>query len=158
MQLSKNFNLREFTKSNTATRLGISNNPTAEHIHNLSDLVENILQPLRDALGVPLRITSGYRSAELNTAIGGASKDGKPTSDHCYGRAADLELWINGKEDNAALYHKIKALDLPFYQLIWEFGDEDQPNWIHVAYRKDNVKKQCLQAYKEEGKTKYKLI
>jgi hypothetical protein len=153
MQLSKNFNLREFTKSNTALRLGIDNMPTAEHIHNIADLVTYILQPLRDALGVPVRITSGYRSEALNTAIGGSK-----TSDHSFGRAADLELWFEGKEENDVLYYKIKSLDLPFYQLIWEFGDEDQPNWVHVAYRKDNVKKQCLQAYKEDGRTKYKEI
>lgn len=150
MQLSKNFNLREFTKSNTAARLGIDNNPTAEHIHNLATLCENILQPLRDALGKPIRITSGYRSEALNNAIGGSK-----TSDHSHGRAADLELWIDGEEDNAKLFHLIKNLELPFYQLIWEFGDEDQPNWVHVAYREDNVKKQCLKAVKEDGKTKY---
>jgi hypothetical protein len=158
MQLTKNFSLHEFTKSNTAARLGIDNNPIALHIHNLVDLCEHVLQPLRDAIGQSIRITSGYRSAELNAAIGGASKNGKPTSDHCFGRAADIELVIDGKEDNARLYNAIKSLDLDFYQLIWEFGDDDQPNWIHVAYRKDNVKKQCLKAYKDNGKTKYVTI
>ena len=158
MQLTKNFNLREFTKSNTAARKGIDNNPTAEHIHNLVDLCENVLQPLRDAIGCSIRITSGYRSAELNAAIGGASKNGKPTSDHCFGRAADIELVIDGSEDNARLYNAIKNLDLPVYQVIWEFGDFFQPHWVHVAYRKDNVKKQYLRAYKEDGKTKYSTM
>ena len=86
MQLTKNFNLREFTKSNTAARKGIDNNPTAEHIHNLNDLCENILQPLRDSIDCSIRITSGYRSEALKTAIGGSK-----TSDHCFGRAADSE-------------------------------------------------------------------
>ena len=153
MKLSKNFSLSEFTKSNTATRLGLDNNPTAEHIHNLVWLCENILQPLRDELGVPIRITSGYRGYDLNQAIGGSS-----SSDHCKGAAADIELWVNGSEDNAKLYHLIKNMDLPFKQLIWEFGDEDQPNWIHVAGVKGFPKQECLQAYKQDGKTKYKLI
>jgi hypothetical protein len=153
MKLSKNFRLSEFTKSNTALRLGISNDPTAEHIHNLVDLCENILQPLRDAIGGPLRITSGYRGEDLNRAIGGSK-----SSDHCHGRSADLEFWVDGSEDNAKIYHLIKNLELPFYQMIWEFGDEDQPDWVHVAYRKDNIKRQCLKAYKEDGKTKYSVL
>lgn len=153
MKLSKNFSLSEFTKSNTASRRGIDNNPTAEHIHNLVDLCENVLQPLRDAVGVPIRITSGYRSEALNEAIGGSK-----TSDHSFGRAADCELWIDGYEDNAKLFNLVKSLDLDFYQMIWEFGDDEQPNWVHIAYRKDNIKKQCLKAYKEGGKTKYAVI
>ncbi len=153
MQLTKNFSLHEFTKSNTAARRGIDNNPTAEHIHNLVELCEHVLQPLRDAIGKSIRISSGYRSEALNEAIGGSK-----TSDHCFGRAADIELIINGKEDNAKLFKAIQALDLPVYQCIYEFGDEEQPDWIHVAFRKDNKKKQYLRAYKDNGKTKYSLI
>jgi len=153
MKLSRNFSLSEFTKSNTATRLGIDNYPSAEHIHNLIDLCENVLQPLRDKLGVSIRITSGYRGKELNKAIGGSA-----SSDHCKGKAADLEVWIDGEEDNAKLYHAVKSLDLNFYQMIWEFGDDEQPDWVHIAYRKDNPKKQCLKAYKIDGKTNYSLL
>jgi hypothetical protein len=153
MQLTKNFSLHEFTKSNTAARRGIDNNPTAEHIHNLVELCEHVLQPLRDAIGKSIRISSGYRSEALNEAIGGSK-----TSDHSFGRAADIELVIDGKEDNAKLYNAIKTLDLDFYQMIGEFGDEEQPNWIHIAYRKDNAKKECLRAYKDNGRTKYALI
>ena len=153
MQLTKNFNLREFTKSNTAARLGIDNNPTAEHIHNLAALCENILQPLREALGQPIRITSGYRSEALNEAIGGSK-----TSDHSFGRAADLEFYVDGKEDNARLFNVIKTLDLPFKQLIYEFGDEEQPDWVHVAFEKGSERHETLQAYKDKGKTKYKFI
>ena len=153
MQLTKNFSLREFTKSNTAARLGIDNTPTDEHIKNLALLCENVLQPLREALGQPIRITSGYRSEALNNSIGGSK-----TSDHSFGRAADLEFYVEGKEDNAKLYETIKLLNFDFYQVIWEFGDEEQPDWIHIAYRKDNPKKQCLRAVKEQGKTKYYAI
>ena len=153
MKLSKNFSLKEFTKSNTATRLGLDNEPTLEHIDNLISLCVNVLQPLRDALGLPIKLTSGYRSYALNKAINGSQK-----SDHSFGRAADVELYIDGVEDNAKLYNTIKELNLPFYQIIWEFGNDSQPSWVHIAYREDNVKRQCLKAYKEDGKTKYKTI
>jgi len=153
MKLSKNFSLREFTKSNTATRLGIDNSPTEEHIENLKKLCDNVLQPLRDALGLPLRITSGYRSEALNNAIGGSK-----TSDHSKGKAADLELYINGEEDNLALFKAIQELNLPYYQLISEFGTEEKPDWVHVAYREENPKQQNLRATKIDGKTKYILL
>jgi hypothetical protein len=161
MRLSKNFSLKELTKSNTATRLGIDNTPTEEHIANLKKLCENVLQPLRDAIGLPIRITSGYRSEALNNAIGGSK-----TSDHSHGRAADIELIVevhdeNGRhteEDNATLFDTIKELNLPYYQLIWEFGNDNQPNWVHVAYREQDPKQQDLKAVKIEGKTKYILL
>ena len=153
MQLSKNFSLSEFTESNTAIRNGIDNNPTAEHIHNLVDLCENVLQPLRDRIGSSIRVTSGYRSDALNTAIGGSK-----TSDHSHGRAADIKLVINGVNISEELYHGIKAMGVPFKQLIWEFGDDDTPQWVHIAFDKDNNKMQCLKAYKEDGKTKYMNI
>ena len=153
MQLTKNFSLHEFTKSNTAARRGIDNNPTAEHIHNLVELCEHVLQPLRDAIGKSIRISSGYRSEALNEAIGGSK-----TSDHSFGRAADIELVVNGKEDNMQLFKTIKNLDLPYKQLIYEFGDEDQPDWVHVAFEKGSERHEVLQAYKDNGKTKYKFI
>lgn len=153
MKLSKNFSLAEFTESNTAIRNGIDNNPTAEHIHNLVDLCENVLQPLRDRIGSSIRVTSGYRSEALNKAIGGSK-----TSDHSHGRAADIKLVINGVNISDELYHGIKAMGVPFKQLIWEFGDDDTPQWVHIAFDKDNNKMQCLKAYKENGKTKYMNI
>ena len=153
MQLSKNFSLSEFTESNTATRNGIDNNPSAEHIHNLVELCENVLQPLRDRIGSSIRVTSGYRSDALNTAIGGSK-----TSDHSHGRAADIKLVINGVNISEELYHGIKAMGVPFKQLIWEFGDDDTPQWVHIAFDKDNNKMQCLKAYSEDGSTKYMTI
>ena len=153
MQLSKNFSLAEFTESNTATRNGIDNNPSAEHIHNLVELCENVLQPLRDRIGSSIRVTSGYRSEALNNAIGGSK-----TSDHSHGRAADIKLVINGVNISEELYHGIKAMGVPFKQLIWEFGDDDTPQWVHIAFDKDNNKMQCLKAYSEDGSTKYMTI
>ncbi len=156
MKLSKNFALREFTESNTAIRRGIDNNPTAEHIHNLAELVENILQPLRDKIGQSIRVTSGYRSEALNEAIGGSK-----TSDHSHGRAADIKLVVEGVNKSELLYHTIKNMGVPFKQLIWEFGDEDlngTPQWLHISFDKANNKGQCLQAYKDNGRTKYREI
>lgn len=153
MKLSKNFSLREFTKSATAQRDGIDNNPTEEHLQNLKDLCKYVLQPLRDAIGSSIRISSGYRSKALNKALKGASS----TSDHCKGLAADLELWIDGKEDNAKLYNAIRSLNLPFQELIWEFGDETQPSWVHVTYNKFEKEQELLQAKRVNGKVKYYL-
>lgn len=153
MKLSNNFTLREFTRSGTAERGGFSNDPTEEHLENLKELCKYVLQPLRDALGCSIRISSGYRSAALNKAIKGASA----TSDHCKGLAADLELWIDGKEDNAKLYNAIRSLNLPFQELIWEFGDEKQPSWVHVSYNKFEKEQELLQAKRVNGKVKYYL-
>lgn len=154
MKLSKNFSLREFTRSATADREGISNDPTEEHIENLKKLCDNVLQPLRDAIGMPIRLTSGYRSKALNEKVGGST-----TSDHSHGRAADLELWVDGEEKNAKLYNAIKSLDLPTKQVIWEYGDENEPNWVHVSYEEGNEKRQFLAAYRDsKGRTKYKTI
>ena len=155
MKITKNFTLEELIESNTALRRGIDNNPDADHIHNLVALCEHILQPLRDKIGKPIRITSGYRSAELNTAIGGASRNGKPTSDHCFGRAADIKLIIDGENRSELLYLGILEMNIPFKQMIWEFGDKETPQWVHIAFDKENNKKECLRAYKDNGKTKY---
>lgn len=158
MQLSRNFSLSELIQSTTATRKGIDNNPSAEHIHNLSALVENVLQPLRDKIGKPIRVTSGYRCEELNASIGGASRNGKQTSDHCFGRAVDIKLIIDGKNESQLLYLGLIEMNIPFKQLIWEFGDDETPQWCHVSFDKNNNKCQKLKAYKDNGKTKYSTI
>ena len=94
MRLSKNFTLSEITKSNTAKRLGIDNGPNKEHLQNIQVLVNNLIQPMRSALG-PIRISSGYRNPQLNHAIGGSSR-----SQHCKGQAFDVQFWKNGKMCN----------------------------------------------------------
>ena len=158
MKLTQNFSLEELTRSDTAERKGIDNSPTAEHIHNLAELCENVLQPLRDKVKHSIRVTSGYRSEKLNTAIGGASRDGKPTSEHCYGKAADIKLIIDGENKSEILYLAILEMGIPFRQMIWEFGDEETPSWVHISFNKDDNKKQTLRAYKDNGKTKYSTI
>jgi hypothetical protein len=147
MKLSTNFSLSELTKSEAATRLGLDNTPALQIIENLEALVENILQPVRDKFG-PVVVTSGYRSPEVNKAIGGST-----TSDHCKGQAADFE--VLGK-DNRELAIWI-AENMQFTQLILEFYKPGVPDsgWVHCSYDPGNLKRQVLTAEKVNGKTVY---
>ena len=114
---------------------------------------EKIFEPLRKFVGGPVKITSMFRSAALNEALGGSSS----TSQHMKGQAMDLDD-VYGYKSNAEMYHWIKE-NLSFDQLIWEFGTDMNPNWIHVSYvSEEDNRKRCLKAYKENGKTKYKVI
>ena len=147
MRLSKNFVLSEITRSNTAKRLGISNEPTKEHLENTQRIVSVLLQPLRDSLG-PIRISSGYRNPSLNRAIGGSSK-----SQHCKGEALDIQFWEGGKMNNKAIYNWILDSGLEFDQMINEFDFA----WIHISLKEKDNRKQVLEAYKDEdGDTKYR--
>jgi len=159
MRLSKNFTLKELTRSNTALRLGIDNEPSKEGIYKLTLLATEVLQVLRDRLGA-LRITSGYRSPELNKALGGSTK-----SQHCKYEAVDLQYFKRGKMDNIKIYQALKELGLPFDQVILEFGDATQyidpenPAWIHLSYTINDNRCQELVAYKDENnKTKYRTV
>tara|TARA_R110001592_G_scaffold42649_2_gene138453 strand:+ start:621 stop:1070 length:450 start_codon:yes stop_codon:yes gene_type:complete len=146
MKLSNNFSLAEMTRSSTATKKGIDNTPNGSQIENLLILCDNVLQPLRDALG-PIVISSGFRSVKLNTAIGGSS-----SSQHCAlkGAASDIDLGLL----NAKVFNYIKS-NLIWDQLIWEFGSEDCPSWVHVSFNEGHNRKQILKAIKQNGKTKY---
>lgn len=148
MKLSPHFSLSEFTKSQTAVRRNIDNTPSLTAIDNLQLLVDNVLQPIRLHFGLPITISSGYRSPQLNTAIGGSA-----TSDHCLGMAADIEI-IGVDNKQLAIYIRD---NLPFTQLILEFytkGVADS-GWVHVSYDKADIKKQVLSAAKVNGKTTY---
>ena len=147
MILSKNFTLQEFTKSVSAIRNDIDNSPNAEHIRNIQLLVKYVLQPLREGLNKPIRITSGYRSEALNKAIKGSKK-----SQHCKGQAADLQFKVDGVMNNKMVWDKVIELGLPFDQMINEFNY----SWIHISYNHEYNRKSLLEAYKESGKTKYK--
>jgi hypothetical protein len=148
MQLSANFSLHEMSKSETALRMGFDNTPTKEAEAHLKLLCDNILQPVRDHYGKGVKINSAYRSPESNAAVGGSK-----TSDHCKGMAADIE--IPGVA-NADLAEYIKN-NYKFTQLILEFYTPGIPDsgWVHVSYDPDNLKKQCLTATKQNGKTVY---
>ena len=149
MQLSKNLALAEVTRSETAKRKGISNMPTPEHLENFKKLAENVFQPIRDHFGVPIRISSGYRSAALNKAIGGAS-----SSQHCSGEAIDIDM-DGTTVTNAQIFNYIKD-NLNFDQLIWEFGTDANPDWVHVSYESTGKqRKQILVAKRVGGKTTY---
>lgn len=154
MRLSRNLTYSEIIESISATKLGIENIPSREALVNLTIIANTIFQPLRDWLGGPLYVTSGYRSPDLNVAIGGSSN-----SQHCTGQAFDLNINKSSKRfDNSDIFRYI-ADNLEFDQLIWEFGDESKPDWVHVSYNVDSPnRKQILIAIKEDGKTKYKIL
>ena len=150
MELTRNFTLSELTKSDTAIRKGINNNPSPEQIEKLKLLCENILQPVRDHFG-RVKVTSGFRSERLCVKIGSSIN-----SQHAKAEAADFECMGT---DNAELGDWIYA-NLEFDQLILEFYTPGEPNsgWIHCSYTTDKPRKQFLWAYKSEGKTKYKPV
>jgi hypothetical protein len=148
MNLSKNFTLNELTKSETATRLDIDNTPNDEQIESLRLLCENILQPVRDHFGKPVKISSGFRCPAVNQATGGSA-----TSDHCKGQAVDFE--IDGLPNPDVAQWIMDNLD--YTQLILEFYTQGQPNsgWIHCSFDPSNLKNQELTAVKVAGKTQY---
>ena len=154
MKLSKNLSLAEVTKSTTAKRLGIDNTPDDWTKENLKQIAVNVFQPLRDAFKCPIYVSSGYRSAELNTAIGGSIR-----SQHVEGRALDLDADVFGRCTNGEIFRYILN-NLTFDQLIWEFGDNDNPDWVHVSFVYDGVNRgRCLKACRDdEGKVYYEVI
>lgn len=155
MKLSKNLSLAECTKSTTAKRLGIDNTPDDEWvIENLRALAEHVFQPLRDAFGCPIYVSSGYRGPELNRAIGGSTR-----SQHMEGRALDLDADVFGGCTNSQIFDWIRE-NVEFDQMVWEFGDSSNPDWVHVSYVHDGVnRKRCLKACRDdEGKTYYEVM
>ena len=141
MKLSKNFILQEFVE----TKTGLNNQLTSDALSNIEFLVKNLLQPLRDAFGKPIRITSGYRSVEVNKAVGGSKN-----SQHLKGKAVDIV-----SNDNKSLFDLIKN-NFDFDQLIWEYGTDEQPAWVHVSLKKTGNRKQVMRAITNKiGKTLY---
>ena len=152
MKLSEHLDLSEVTRSESAKRNGISNMPTAEHIANFKLLAEKIFEPIRNHFRVPIIISSGYRSKELNASLKGASL----TSQHCQGEAIDIDMdgSTNGVT-NRMVFDYIKD-NLNFDQLIYEFGDSNNPDWVHVSYESTGKqRKQILRATRSGGKTVY---
>ena len=152
MSISKHISYKEGVYSRTAMRRGIKNNPNAEQMENMVAIAEEVFEPLRMWVGGPIKINSFFRSPELNKAIGGSGK-----SQHCHGQAIDLDDTF-GKATNAEMYNFIKK-NLDFDQIIWEFGDDDNPDWVHVSYvSPDQNRNRCLKAYKKSGRTNYEII
>ena len=150
MKLSPNLSLAEVTKSATAIKRGIANAPTQEHLQNLKRIAVHVFQPIREHFGKPLAVSSGYRSAELNELIGGSKK-----SQHSKGEALDLDADVYSGLTNAAVFNYIKD-HLTFDQLIWEFGTDQEPAWVHVSYKAEGNRGEVLVAYKDNNKTRYK--
>jgi len=133
-------------------RRGINNDPNDEQLNNMELLAEKVFEPLREWVGGPIKINSFFRCPELNKAIGGSSK-----SQHCHGQAIDIDDTY-GKVANSEMYHYIKE-NLDFDQIIWEFGDDDNPNWVHVSYvSEEDNRRRCLRAYRSNNKTAYSII
>jgi hypothetical protein len=150
--ISKHISDKEGVYSITAMRLGLDNKPGQFLLGNMEELAEQVFEPLREWVGGPIRINSFYRSKVLNKAIGGST-----TSQHCKGQAIDIDD-TSCKKTNAEMYAWIKE-NLNFDQMIWEFGDDNNPNWVHISYVNEiDNRNRCLKAYKEGGKTKYMVI
>ena len=153
MKISDHITYAEAIHSQTAKRKGIDNTPNPNQIEAMKLLAEKVFEPLREWVGGPIKVNSFFRSPDLNTAIGGSK-----TSQHCKGQAIDIDD-VYGYKTNSDMYHWIKE-NLSFDQMIWEFGTDTQPNWVHVSYvSEENNRNRCLKAYKDDmGRTKYKLI
>mgnify|MGYP003154385153 FL=1 len=150
--ISKHISYKEGAYSNTAIRRGIDNNPDPKQLQNMKLVAEKVFEPLREHVGKPIKINSFFRCPELNKAIGGSSK-----SQHCNGQAMDIDDTY-GNMSNADMYEWIKE-NLDFDQMIWEFGSDENPAWVHVSYVSSALNRnRCLKAYKDNGKTKYKVI
>ena len=153
--VSKHITEREAYGSATATRLHIDNTPNAEQLAALQLLAEKVFEPLREWVGEPIKINSMFRSLALNAAIGGAKG-----SQHCAenGAAIDIDDDCCARVNNADMFHWLRD-NVDFDQLIWEFGDESNPDWVHVSYKREgNNRKQVLKATRKDGRTIYSAI
>ena len=146
-QISKHLSFEECTHSETADKLGIiNNNPNLSVVENMKLLAENVFEPIREHFNVPIHISSMYRGLNLNQAVKGSI-----TSQHCSGQAMDID---NSKPSNKEIFDYIKN-NLEFDQLIWEFGNDKQPDWVHVSFTNSKNRKQILRAKKINVKVVY---
>lgn len=152
MKISEHLDLSEVIRSESAKRNGISNMPTEAHIANLKLLAEKVFEPIRNNFRCPIIISSGYRSKELNAKVGGSA-----TSQHSSGEAIDIDM--DGTPNNVTnkMIFDYIYKNLEFDQLIWEFGTNENPDWVHVSYESTGKqRKQALKAIKINGQTHYK--
>ena len=147
--ISKHISYKEATHSATALRRGLDNTPNDEQLKCMEEVAENLFEPLREWVGGPIKVNSFFRGEPVNTAIGGSTR-----SQHMKGQAIDIDDTF-GHKTNAEMYHYIKD-NLDFDQLIWEFGDDKNPNWVHMSWvsHRPNRKKLTI-AKKVNGRTKY---
>lgn len=154
IQISKHLSFEECTHSDTADKLGITNNnPNLSVVKNMQSLAENVFEPIREHFNVPIHVSSVFRSLNLNQAIKGSI-----TSQHCSGQAMDIDMGNNKAPSNKQIFDYIKK-NLKFDQLIWEFGNDKNPDWVHVSFSDTKNRGQILRAKKNEfGKTHYENI
>lgn len=151
-RISEHVSLKEGVKSHTATRLNINNVPSDLDLINMKTIAEKVFEPLRDFVGGPISINSFYRSPKLNSAIGGST-----SSQHCKGCALDIDDTY-GHKTNAEMFEYIKC-NLDYDQMIWEFGDDTNPDWVHISYvSEDANRRRLLKATKVKSKTNYTII
>ena len=151
-RISEHVSLKEGIKSHTATRLNINNVPSDLDLINMKTIAEKVFEPLREFVGGPISINSFYRSPKLNSAIGGST-----SSQHCKGCALDIDDTY-GYKTNAEMFEYIKC-NLDYDQIIWEFGDDTNPDWVHVSYvSEDANRRRLLKATRVKGKTIYNAI
>ena len=152
MRISKHISYKEATQSQTAVRKGIINEPDAYQLQNMQLLAEKVFEPLREHFGVPIAINSFFRSPKLNKAIGGVSG-----SQHTQGRAIDVDDTLGGVS-NRQMFDWIRE-NLDYDQLIWEFGNNQNPDWVHISYVSESEnRKRVLKASKKNGKTIYTVM
>ena len=148
-RISKHISYEEATHSDTAIKKGITNSPEPTQLARMKDIANEVFEPLREYFNEPIYIPSFFRCITLNSVIGGSS-----TSQHCSGEAMDIRIGYNSEKTNADLFYWIKD-NLEFDQLIWEFGNDENPNWLHISYRKENNRNQILKAKRIDGKVRY---
>lgn len=150
MTLSNHVSLAEFCHSDTAKRRGIDNTiKDAAHLASAKLLCEKVFEPIREHFGVPIHISSGYRSAALNRAVKGSA-----SSQHCKAEAMDIDADRYGKVTNKEIFDYIRE-HLEWDQMIWEFGNDSQPDWVHVSFKATGNRRQILKAIKEGASTEY---
>lgn len=148
--ISKHLSFYEATHSDTADKMEIVNdNPTPYAVANMVALAENIFEPIREHFKAPIHVSSMYRGFNLNQAIKGSI-----TSQHCSGQAMDIDMGDKGKPSNKEIFDYIKK-NLKFDQLIWEYGTDKNPSWVHVSYSKEKNRGQVLKCSKLYGKAHY---
>ena len=152
MRISKHISYREATHSATAKRRGLDNTPNQEQLENMYKVAEFIFEPLRLFVGGPIKINSFFRSVAVNRAVGGTSR-----SQHCKGQAIDIDD-VFGHKTNAEMFQYVRE-NIDFDQMIWEFGSNNNPSWLHISYvSKAENRNRILRAVKRDGKTKYELF
>lgn len=151
-RISKYVSYAEATKSNTALKNGIDNTPNSTQLSNMKKVAVNVFDKVREHFGVPIGVSSFFRCLALNKKIGGASK-----SDHMDGEAIDIDADMYGGVTNKQIFDYIKD-NLEFDKLIWEFGSDEEPAWVHVSYVEGNNRKMVMRAIRNTGKTNYVFV